>query len=191
MSATTVNGHDPWITYVGHAGAFTLPLDDDEGELEEELIERQDWEALTTLRRRQVDECPCGLCSAGLAEALIAAGRYDEALGVLTTAEEELPGDPLVTELALNALHLLGRDLLDFPWSVAPRIFRLGSRALELCREHLERTGRAQTVGSLRQELFADAYIDFDSGRLADALGSDGRFAVGRDDMGRTTVRLR
>lgn len=191
MTETTPHDDDTWITYVDDAAAgWTLSLEDLDAAREERLIERQDWGGLIRLRQRQFDECPCPLCATGYAEALIAGSRWEEAIEVLRPTEQERPGDPLVTELILNALHFLDRNVEDFAWTLVPRLVHLDEDALELCRHHLARGAKEVTVGALRLAVFAGAYLDFSVDQLAAALGQDERFQMGTDQAGNPTVLL-
>jgi tetratricopeptide (TPR) repeat protein len=188
---TESSGDDCFCFWSSAGPATSFATDPEQEERERRLTDGEDWKGLAALRREALADCPCAVCHAALAEALYEAGDYEGALEHLRQADAERPGDILTTELVLECLRALGRAEGDFEWAAAqPRVFRLGLPVLELCVAHLRQRGAWQRVGSLRAELFHDAYLDFTAERLAEALRRDGRLEVvgaGRD----VKVRLR
>lgn len=118
-----------------------------------------------------------------LGRAHLLSGEPEQALETLAPLHRARPWDREVQSLMLDALFLLGRTEVDYPWTAEPAVVRVTPELLDHLHRLLRHEGRPATVLDLVLAATTQGHPAFQAKELRDALEADPRFAVHRSGL--------
>jgi len=142
------------------------------------IFEEERWDDLVELRKEEAKgtEYGDGMFEE-VADALVLAKRYDEALEILNTIHKLKPLETSVHNLILTILKETSKKESDFNWIQTPEILRLDENLFQFCLSILKKkrkTNRSLTV--IREALtIKNIFMDFTFKELEEWMRKDDR----------------